>query len=1003
MPTADPFDTAAIRSAVLAAWAASPARFREDANAEEALALGGYAGRVLVELLANAVDAARAVAEPARVRIRIVDGELRVANTGAALTAAGVQGLATLRASAKRDDDAAVGHFGVGFTAVVGVSDAPVVLSRSGGVRFDRIATAAAIRATGVDDLTAELVRRQDAVPALRMPWPADDTADPIPNGYVSEVRLPLRSPDLVPALAAELAGPVEQFFWSLPGLTELDLPGRVIGRLDAPDGTVELRTVGPGTAGSRTGTAGQRTGADVERFRVVSRSGSVDPTDLVGRPVEERGRRGWSVTWALPLVDASSAAADPLGPGVESSAAIGAPTPTDDLLGLPARLVGTFPVDDTRRHIVEGPLTEHLLAEAVAAYLDLAWAVELPERLALVPPSGFPQGRVDAVLRDRITERMTAAPLLVSTAGDPVEPRDAVVLPGSGRFAVLLADAQPTLVPDPGTTAGLDALRRLGVATLGLADAITALAEIRRPAEFWAEVYTALDGSPADALAGLPVPLVDGRQVIGPRGLLLAEPGTPVDGLASQVPGLAVVHPAAAHPLLLRLGAVPADPSTLLAAPELVVELARRLDEEGEPDLDSADPDALGFAVGDLVAAGGRVPDERLADLLLTDSDGAQCPAGELRLPDATLAALVDPDAFGVVGSTWLQRWPREVLVALGVRDGFRVIPLVGADGEPADLADVDRWWSEVVGDRPPPDDVVAVADLDLVEDAVWIPALQVLAADREARAALHSAEVTPTYSAWWLSRFAVVDGRPLTDFRLATADDLEGLYDALPMDLDAVVAAALGVRTGLVQALDADPADVLSRFADPARTVAPYAVPALTAHLVDRLADVEELPAAVRVLTGAVAAAGDVVVPDGPWWAQVVQPDRLVAPGSDPEATARTLDLELASERHRVRIEPGDGIPATEWAAAADRAAAAVGVRRPGLSVVTGLQARLDDHELRPVRWWMRRRARGRGRLGRGHWPGDRLAGRPLAARHAAVAAALADPVGLAEHAWD
>ena len=45
---------------MLDAWAASPARFREDANAEEALAVGGYAGRVLVELASNAVDAARA-------------------------------------------------------------------------------------------------------------------------------------------------------------------------------------------------------------------------------------------------------------------------------------------------------------------------------------------------------------------------------------------------------------------------------------------------------------------------------------------------------------------------------------------------------------------------------------------------------------------------------------------------------------------------------------------------------------------------------------------------------------------------------------------------------------------------------------------------------------------------------------------------------------------------------------------------------------------------------
>ncbi len=243
MPTADPFDTAAIRSAVLAGWAASPARFREDANAEEALALGGYANRVLVELLANAADAARAVGEPARVRLRIIDDELRVANTGAALTAAGVAALATLRASAKRDDDAAVGHFGVGFTAVVGITDAPVVLSRSGGVQFDRSATTRAVRATAANGLIAELDRRQGAAPALRMPWPAVQATDPIPDGYVTEVRLPLRSPDQAPALAAELAGQIEQFFWALPGLTELDMPDRVIRRVDHSDGTVELHT----------------------------------------------------------------------------------------------------------------------------------------------------------------------------------------------------------------------------------------------------------------------------------------------------------------------------------------------------------------------------------------------------------------------------------------------------------------------------------------------------------------------------------------------------------------------------------------------------------------------------------------------------------------------------------------------------------------------------------------------------------------------------------------
>ena len=54
----DPFGTADLRTAVLDAWAASPTRFREDANAEEDLRLGGYADTWFVELAQNAADAA---------------------------------------------------------------------------------------------------------------------------------------------------------------------------------------------------------------------------------------------------------------------------------------------------------------------------------------------------------------------------------------------------------------------------------------------------------------------------------------------------------------------------------------------------------------------------------------------------------------------------------------------------------------------------------------------------------------------------------------------------------------------------------------------------------------------------------------------------------------------------------------------------------------------------------------------------------------------------------
>src|SRR3954449_699884 len=102
-PASDPFGTALIRRRVLDAWASSPARFREDANAEEDLVRGGYRDRPLADSAQNAADAAVRGGVPGRLRLVLEDDVLRAANTGAPLDADGVQALATLRASAKRD------------------------------------------------------------------------------------------------------------------------------------------------------------------------------------------------------------------------------------------------------------------------------------------------------------------------------------------------------------------------------------------------------------------------------------------------------------------------------------------------------------------------------------------------------------------------------------------------------------------------------------------------------------------------------------------------------------------------------------------------------------------------------------------------------------------------------------------------------------------------------------------------------------------------------------
>src|SRR5690606_23272827 len=122
--TADPFGTGRLRAAALDAWAASPTRFREDANAEEDHAHGGYRDRVVVELAQHAADAAAGPGRRHRARVEGPAGPLlAAASAGAPLDAGAVAWLGSLRASAKQGRHDAVGRFGVGFAAVRSVAD----------------------------------------------------------------------------------------------------------------------------------------------------------------------------------------------------------------------------------------------------------------------------------------------------------------------------------------------------------------------------------------------------------------------------------------------------------------------------------------------------------------------------------------------------------------------------------------------------------------------------------------------------------------------------------------------------------------------------------------------------------------------------------------------------------------------------------------------------------------------------------------------------------------
>ncbi|WP_111767799.1 sacsin N-terminal ATP-binding-like domain-containing protein [Nakamurella deserti] len=927
----DPFDTAALRAAVLDIWRRSPARLREDANAEEALAVVGYAGRVLVELIANAADAAIAAVQPARIRITTRGGELRVANTGAPLTAAGVASLASLRASAKTGD-AGVGHFGVGFTAVLAVSDQPSVVSTTGSVRFDAADTAVAVARLADPALDAVVAARDGHVPALRLPWPTDGTP---PEGFSTEVRLPLRHGIAAADVLAEIG---DHLLLALPAVERLEVDDRVLARLPSDDDTVVLSDSAADTP--------------VTRWRLASRAGRWDAARLAGLPTEQRRRARWQLTWAHPTTR-------PLGPDV-----LYAPTPTDEPLGLPARLIGTFPVDDTRRHLAAGPLVEALLDEAVAGYLDLMAATDPDARLGLLPAAGLGRGELDSTLRRRITDAVRGARLLVSASGEAVRPADAVMLPGADADLVALAaEALPGLLPPVGDTVAREALRSLGVRTVTVADLSTALGALARDARFWGRLYAVLDetGAAGDDLADLPVPLAGGRTVLGARGCLVADGPAPwLDAAVAAVPGLRLVHPDAtadpvARRLLLRIGAVRADATGVLGDPAVLRAVAELRADLEEDDVPVERVVAVGTAVLDLVAAGGAPGADVSGDLLLTTDDDEPWPVTELTLPGSPLAAILVDAELEPVGSHWTDGWSDDVLRRAGVLGGFRVIEDTAPTGPDHDLPDEDRWWDEVVGNGPPPAVLTAVADLDLVADDRWPAALQLIADDRAARDSLAPVAGRPSYTAWWLGRFARLADRPPTAWRLPGAADLVGLFDPLPVPLPEPVAAAIGVRNGAAQVLADDPVDLLRRFCDPARTVPAVRVPALTAALTTALAGVRvaPLPSGVRVLTGTVVDAGDAAVLDLPWFAAVVDPARTVPGGADPAAVAGVFDLDLVSERH-----PVERVTATPTSAVRPTAAgAALGVTAGAVAAVgvdPDLRVRIAGTDHR-VPWWV------------------------------------------------
>ncbi|MGO1317707.1 MAG: sacsin N-terminal ATP-binding-like domain-containing protein, partial [Cellulomonadaceae bacterium] len=598
------------------------------------------------------------------------------------------------------------------------------------------------------------------------------------------------------------------------------------------------------------------------------------------------------------------------------------------------------------------GPVTDAVLAEAVRSYVELVRQVAQAggDALALVP-TGLPAGAIDAALHDGVLAalpdvavlpggRQTSPPTLL-------RPREAHLLEGElgqdraavGQLARFVTDL--AWVPRAQRAVAL----RLGARAVSAADVVDALPLTD------AELLDALDPHASDphvaeACAALPVRLADGRTVRGARGVVVATPRavSPATG-PRQAPdldafapwGLRVAASEAAHPLLLRLGALPDDGATVLATAEVtraLDDLARCLDDAQT--LSDLDDDALAVrhAVLDLVrqvAASGeplgpRVR-ARLASVPLT-ADGELLAARDLVLPGSFAHEVFD--ALPAVDDAEVERWGADALRLLGVRDDLVVHREDDVVAE-EDAADADvplEGWADYLahlaqelGEDVYVGEVDALADLDAVADDAWPRVLERVAQVPALRAALvDPVDGARSYASWWLrDRFEAPFTRPGASVPFVPPAPVELAGADLPDD----VWVAVGAIGTLGQVQGADWEAVLGDLPPIGREVdlgdarrlwraLEGAAHAVRAAHPDVLPEPPERMVALQAGAARVVEAERLAVTAEPMWAQV---EPVVPAGSDPDAVADLLDLpvrEACAERWSARGGEPAALPA-------------------------------------------------------------------------------------------
>ena len=206
-------------------------------------------------------------------------------------------------------------------------------------------------------------------------------------------------------------------------------------------------------------------------------------------------------MTWAVPVDD--DGVPVPLPP----RQVVHAPTPSDEPLSLPVRLIAPLPLGPDRRHVLPGPVTDVLVtaaADVLAAFL--ADLLPDPALLALVPRLRLAGAELDAAVCAAVLDRLRATAWLLQAGEDArIAPARATVLDDATpeRIAALTG-VLPGLLPHAWSSpAGEAARAALGVRRTGLAEAVEAVRGVDRPPAWWARLYAALDGADREELHG--------------------------------------------------------------------------------------------------------------------------------------------------------------------------------------------------------------------------------------------------------------------------------------------------------------------------------------------------------------------------------------------------------------------------------------------------------------------------------------------------------------------